>query len=245
MQTFRLRERWSLPHFATFAAKPQNVPRRDKPRTRVHHNLLPGRRIRGAMHLYSLGLTNPPPAAWFQCYRTAALFESSAPTIIKRRILNPALLRNANIPWAGAVVAPAFRGVRRKTAECFAARHGRAHDFVVTSCPCQYRRHAKRRAFCIVYLRPKVLFLGVCNTKSAPSGVAFAPAAKVAICRVLRLQISPARKVAVWRVLRLQSARIAPLDFSKTCFIWSKRFFARNRKRPRNFVIAGLCYFIQ
>ena len=90
-----------------------------------------------------------------------------------------------------------------------------------------------------------LLFLGVCNIKSAPSEAAFALAAKVAICRVLRLQISPARKVAVWRVLRLQSARIAPLDFSKTCFIWSKRFFARNRKRPRNFVIAGLCYFIQ
>ena len=108
----------------------------------------------------------------------------------------------------------------------------------------------KRRAtigapFGFVYLLPKVLFLGLCNTKSAPNRAAFALAAKVAICRVLRLQISPARKVAARRVLRLQFARFATLDLPKICFIWSKRFFAGNRKRPRNFVIAGLCYFIQ
>ena len=91
----------------------------------------------------------------------------------------------------------------------------------------------------------KSAFWGYVRPKECQSGADFTPTAKVAICRVLRLQISPARKVAARMVLRLQFARFAPLDLSKTCFIWSKRFFARNRKRPRNFVIAGLCYFIQ
>ena len=104
---------------------------------------------------------------------------------------------------------------------CGFPRETKARHFVKMDTKC--------RALVCVYLLPKVLFLGVCATKSAPSGVAFAPAAKVAIrfC------------------LRLQSARFAPLDLSKTCFIWSKRFFTGNRKRPRNFAIAGLCYFIQ
>ena len=46
-----------------------------------------GRRIRSACtaRRHALGLTNPPPAAWFRCYRTAALFESSAPVSQKGR----------------------------------------------------------------------------------------------------------------------------------------------------------------